>query len=72
VEHVLLVIALQITSYKNTLNANFTKMWLKQAFLKLVIIVIWSKTHTFYFFLFVFHLEKSFGFVSKKIIITQT
>jgi len=43
----------------------------KTRFLKLVIVVIWS-VDAYIFFLSVFLLKKSLGFVFKEILITQT
>jgi len=42
----------------------------KTSFLKLFIVIIWSVTPIFYFFLYVFLLKTSLGFVFKEILIT--
>jgi len=51
---------------------KFYENMAKTSLLKLVIVVIWSVTPLFLFFLFVFLLKKSSGFVFKEILITQT
>ena len=50
---------------------NFYENMDKTSFLKLVIVVIWS-VDAYIFFLSVFLLKKSLGFVFKEILITQT
>jgi len=46
---------------------KFHESLAKTSFIKLVIVVIWSVTPTFHFFLFVFILEKSLSFVLRKL-----
>jgi len=44
----------------------------KKGFLVFIIVIIWSVTPTFYFFLFILHLAKSLDFVLETLPITQT